>query len=107
MDARTQVRWSLVHDHQEGLLAEARSERLAREGRTEATSRGVSRLVGGVTARRWAAALHIGNPAHPPRPLASYTGGACHEAGVAGTLNLITLADGRHVLACQPTVESI
>jgi hypothetical protein len=41
------------------------------------------------------------------RPLASYAGAACHEAGVAGTLNLITLADGRHVLACQPTVESI
>jgi hypothetical protein len=106
MDARTQQRWSLVRDHQEGLLAEARSERLAREGRTAATSRGVSRLVGGVTAWRRAAALHIRTPARPPRPLASYAGDACHEAGVAGTLNLITLADGRRVLACQPALET-
>ena len=107
MDAHTQARWSLVRDHQEGLLAEARSERLAREGRTAAPSRGISRLVGGVTARRWAAALHIRTAARPPLPLASYAGGACHEAGVAGTLNLIILADGRRVLACQPALEHI
>ena len=107
MDAHTQQRWSLVRDHQEGLLAEARNERLAREGRTAATSWGASRLVGGVTARRWVAALHIRTPARTLRQLASYAGDACLEAGVAGTLNLITLADGRRVLACQPAVEHI
>jgi hypothetical protein len=106
VDVHTQQRWSLVHDHQEGLLAEARSERLAREGRPAATSRGVSRMLGRLAARRWTAALRIRTPASPPRPLVSYAGAACHEAGVAGTLNLITLADGRRVLACQPALET-
>ncbi len=104
MDARTQQRWSLVRDHQERLLSEARSERLLREGRTPATSRGVRGLVGLPTARRWAAALHVRIPASPVRMLEAYEGSACHEGGITGTLNLIVLADGRRVLACQPAL---
>lgn len=105
MDARTHERWFLVRDHQERLLAEARSERLIREGRTPARARGVRGLVGHPIAQRWAAALHIPLP-KLSRPLASYAGRACHEAGITGTLNLIVLVDGRSVLACQPFVEA-
>ena len=97
----------LARQHQERLLAEARNERLAREGRPPAKTSQIAGLVGRLTARRWAAALRIRTRASPLRTLASYTGSACHEAGVTGTLTLVTLPDGRRVLACQPAAEAM